>query len=215
LKKYISEGRDIVREIEVDTFEENPPLFQEYMSASPAERTIMDTQFKNMKTHARLTSKGMWYEWRMKLLEGLKIGLAQVSEGMMKDDEVLSAQESQLENTLSPLLQQHESLTNECMDLQSKVDAVPEDEREELDAVREQLVAMDSEIEEKRKRVLEFQKGLHTMDTAIQNVAEVREECIAAVKKSQKLCEECRGWTASEVALLKGKPSCLMLWQSL
>lgn len=169
----------------------------------------MDTQFKNMKTHARLTSKGMWYEWRMKLLEGLKIGLAQVSEGMAKDDEVLSAQEYHLENTLSPMLQRHEDLTNECMELQSKVDAVPEDEREELEAVREQLAAADADIEEKRERILEYQKQLQAMDIALESAAEVKEECTAVVKDSQKLCEEYRGWTASEVAVLKGKLSYL------
>src|SRR5580700_2650781 len=96
LKKYISEGRSIVREIENETFEENPPLFREYILATPDIRVLMDSQFKNVKTHARLLSKAMWYEWRMKLLDGLKVGLHKISEGMDADGEILHHQQELL-----------------------------------------------------------------------------------------------------------------------
>ena len=89
LKKYISEGRRIVKEIETDTFEENPPLFREYMSAAPDVKALMDNQFKNVKTHARLLSKAMWYEWRMKLQDGLEAGLLRISEGLDADEQLL------------------------------------------------------------------------------------------------------------------------------
>ena len=50
LKNYISEGRSIVKEIEADTYEDNPALFREYMDAAPDVKSIMDNQFKNVKT---------------------------------------------------------------------------------------------------------------------------------------------------------------------
>jgi len=164
----------------------------------------MDTQFKNMKTHARLTSKGMWYEWRMKLLEGLKLGLIQVSEGMTKDDEVLSKQEVALEKTLSPMLQQHENLTNECMELQAKADELPEDEREELEEVRKQLKSADAELQEKKERILGYRKRLEKMQTDSDNFKEAKEECLGAIKEAHKLSKDCRGWSAAQVAVLRG-----------
>lgn len=156
-----------------------------------------------MKTYARLTSKGMWYEWRMKLLEGLKTGLAQVSEGMARDDAVLTSQETVLEKTLPSMLQEHESLTDECMELQAKADEIPEHDKEELDAVRAELSIANAEIEEKRRKITEYQQKLRVTETGIQGVKEAKEECAAAMKEAKRVCEECRGWTATEVALLK------------
>ena len=50
------QAQNIVKEIEADTYEENPPLFREYISAPPDTKMVMDNQTKNGKTHARLLS---------------------------------------------------------------------------------------------------------------------------------------------------------------
>ena len=204
LKKYISEGRSIVHEIEVDTYEENPPLFREYLSASPEIRAIMDTQFKNVKTHARLLSKAMWYEWRMKLLDGLKDGLLRISRDLDEDAGILSQQEQLLQSVLPQLVQEHEQLAAEAEVLQSKADELASCDQEELEDVRERLVNVDAELEEKRRIVAELQEELREREQRIEDAVERKLECQAEIKEAERVREECRGWSGSEVAALKG-----------
>ena len=84
MKKYISDGRHFVRTMEANVMEENPLLFSEYLTAPPDQRTVMDNQFKNLKTSARLEARGEWYSWRSTLLRDLKIGLLGTMEGFMR-----------------------------------------------------------------------------------------------------------------------------------
>ena len=122
MKSYISEGRQVIRSIEAETYAENPALFNEYVTAPPDIRVIMDNQFRNVKTHARLLSKATWYEWRMKLLEGLKEGLISHVEEMKADDDLLSEREELLNRNVPLLVEKHGSLEQEATNLQQLVE---------------------------------------------------------------------------------------------
>lgn len=212
LRKYIHEGREIVREIEADTFEENPPLFREYMSASPAERAVMDDQFRNMKIHARLLSKGTWYEWRMKLLEGLKEGLGGHLEGMQKDDAVLSRQEKVIEPALAAARAENVRLEVECATLRKQADQFPECDREELRVARIQLGSLNEQVLSKKKAVAELKAKLDTNKIAIGKAQAAKTECQEIIKEAQRIREACRGWSVAEVATLRGTASGRVYW---
>ncbi|KAI9773486.1 MAG: hypothetical protein M1835_006154 [Candelina submexicana] len=203
LKKYISEGRNIAREIEADTFEENPPLFRDYISASPDVKSIMDNQFKNVKTHARLLSKAMWYEWRMKLLEGLREGLIRVAEGMEGDEILLREQEQMLAAVLPRLVRGHEQMTEESEKLQAQADELASCDQEELLGARQKLTHLDEEIEAKKITVQHLQDQLREKEEGIEAVSERKIECIEEIKEAERVREECRGWSANEVSVLK------------
>ena len=209
LKKYISEGRNIVREIETDTFEENPPLFREYISAAPDVKAIMDSQFKNVKTHARLLSKAMWYEWRMKLLDGLKEGLLRIKEGFLEDAEILSQQEELLQPVLPGLVEEHEALAADAQLLQAQADELASCDQEELTDARKQLLEVNEDLEAKRQMVADLQQQLREQEEDIERVAERKQECIEEIKEAERVREDCKGWSASEVAALKGITSSL------
>ena len=213
LKKYISEGRSIVHEIEADTFEDNPPLFREYLSASPDVRSIMDNQFKNVKTHARLLSKAMWYEWRMKLLDGLKEGLLRIGEGLAEDSEIMAQQEQLLDSVLPPLIEKHTSLEAEAQMLQAQADELASCDQEELKEAREKLVAVDEELEAKRRLVSELQEKLKIQEESIEQAAERKQECLEEIQEAERVREQYRGWSGSEVASLKGEQSLLIVIQ--
>jgi kinetochore protein Spc7/SPC105 len=104
LKKYISGGRSVVRELEAVILEENPALFREYISAAPDVKILMDNQFKNVKTQSRLLSKEMWYNWRMDLLKELREGLLKTVDGMQVDMEVLQSQQQLIDFVLPGLV---------------------------------------------------------------------------------------------------------------
>ncbi|KAI0454893.1 hypothetical protein F5B21DRAFT_223574 [Xylaria acuta] len=205
LKKYISEGRRIVREIETETFEENPPLFKEYMTATPEFKTLMDNQFKNVKTHARLLSKAMWYEWRMKLQDGLKEGLEKIFEGMEADEGLLQKQQTLLNSMLPQLVQQFEALTTEREDLEAVAQELADCDPQDLQSARAELTNLDSDIETKRQKIKELRMELAETESNVDTAAQRKRTCVADIEEAEKVREECRGWTSNEINSLKAK----------
>jgi kinetochore protein Spc7/SPC105 len=204
MKNYIAGGRDDLRTLETEVYESQPPLFQEYMSAPPDERAIMDNQFKNMKTNARLQSKAGWHAWRSQLLTDLKAGLLQSKADFEDDAACLSRQEELLEATLPDLLSYNEELEARCRQLQDRADELSSDNRDELEAARERLVATDAEIEEKKRLVAELQAELSEKEARVEAVTERKNECLEEIKEAERVREEYRGWSANEVSVLKG-----------
>ncbi|KAI0882106.1 Spc7-domain-containing protein [Annulohypoxylon maeteangense] len=205
LKKYISEGRRIVREIETETLEENPPLFKEYMSATPEYKLFLDNQFKNVKTHARLLSKAMWYEWRMKLQDGLKEGLVTIAEGMKADEQLLQKEQKLLDSVLPKLIERFESLDVEHNNLESAVQEIADCDPEDLQAARSELTEVDANIEAKMKQIEQLRQQLGETESGISELSERKEECLSDIKEAEKVREECRGWTSNEVSSLKAR----------
>ncbi|KAI9783011.1 MAG: hypothetical protein M1816_001625 [Peltula sp. TS41687] len=203
LKKSISEGRSIIRQIETDVSAENPGLFREYLSAAPDVRLIMDNQFKNLKTYARLSSKAIWYDWRKKLLDDLKGGLLKNQDDMNKDEEMLVKYESLLSFISPHLVENHEYLRQERERLQVQADEIARSNQEELGNARSNLMAIRKEIEEKRALVeqkrTQIREKQEAIEVAIENQMTFREE----IKEAERIKEECRGWSASEVRLRK------------
>lgn len=193
-----------MREIETETFEENPPLFREYMSASADVKILMDNQLKNVKTHARLLSKGMWYEWRMTLLETLKEGLIKTAEGMMEDEKQLLYQQHLLDSVLPDMLQRVEELQGQETDLQMAADELANCDQEELSAARGQLVQLDADIEAKKAMIAELRKQLEGTELGIAAANEKKQTCLEDIREAEKIREEYRGWSSSEVSSLKG-----------
>ncbi|KAJ5184859.1 Kinetochore Spc7 [Penicillium cf. griseofulvum] len=203
LKSYISEGRQVIRSIEAETYAENPALFKEYVTAPPDIRVIMDNQFRNVKTHARLLSKATWYEWRMKLLEGLKEGLIRHVDEMKADDDLLSEREELLNKNVPLLVEKHDSLEQEATNLQQLVDEMENCDQDELRSTRSKLSEVDSEIATKRRELEQLQKEVQEKTTFIETGAEMRDEFLAQIQEAERVKEECRGWSAREINELK------------
>ncbi|RSM12194.1 hypothetical protein CDV31_006399 [Fusarium ambrosium] len=205
LKKYISEGRRIVKEIEMDTFEENPPLFKEYMAATPEIKTLMDKQFMNVKNHARLLSKAMWYEWRMKLQDGLKEGLLRIDEGMEVDKESLDQQKSLLDSVLPAIMTRYQSLVEESSNLEEVARELADCDPADLEAAREELSDLDQDIELKKKRIADLREQFQASEVEVEDLVARKQKCLEDIKESEKIREECRGWTSTEVNSLKAR----------
>lgn len=205
MKSYISEGRQIIRSIEEETLADNPPLFREYVTARPDIRLLMDNQFRNVKTHARLLSKAMWYEWRMKLLEGLKEGLDRHVEEMQADDSLLSEQEAILQSVVPELVEKRALLNSEASRMQEIVDEMENIDPNELRMARERLAKVDAEIERKKRQLSEMQEDLQNKTDTIEAGAELKAEFLEQIREAERVRKECRGWSIKEVNALKGK----------
>ena len=193
-----------MREIETETLEENPPLFKEYITATPEFKLLMDNQFKNVKTHARLLSKAMWYEWRMKLQDGLKEGLVKIAEDMVEDEQFLQKQEALLQAVLPDLAKQFETLEREHESLRSVAREIADCDPEELQAARAELNDVDSENAEKMRQIEELRQVLQETEATVNDMTERKQECISAIEEAEMVREECRGWSSAEIRALKG-----------
>ena len=200
----------MVREIEEDTFEENPALFREYMDASPELRAIMDNQFKNVKAHARLLSKEQWYQWRVQLLDGLKEGLLRIGEGLSEDVKVLAQQERLLKLILPGLVKEHEALESEVKLLQTQAEELASCDQEELSRARDRLLNVDLELEAKKQKLTALEQQQKDLDDTIGLKTQQKQKFIEEIKEAEKIQEECRGWSGSEVASLKGRSASLL-----
>jgi kinetochore protein Spc7/SPC105 len=204
MKKYISDGRHFVRTMEANVMEENPLLFSEYLTAPPDQRIIMDNQFKNLKTNARLEARGEWYNWRSTLLQDLKSGLLGTLDGFKRDETKLMNQEQLLDTVLPPLIERQTSLSDKCQQLQQRHDELNSCDREELEQTREKLGATNSELDDKRQLLQRLQQELAEKDARIEAARQRKLECVEETKAAERVREECRGWSTSEVADLKG-----------
>ncbi|THC94440.1 hypothetical protein EYZ11_006077 [Aspergillus tanneri] len=204
LKSYISEGRQVIRSIETETYADNPPLFREYMTAAPDIRLLMDNQFRNVKMHARLLSKATWYEWRMKLLDGLKDGLNRTVDEMKADDERLSKHEAVLNEVVPALIEKQASLDGEATTLQQLADEMENCDQDELRGAREKLASIEEEIATKKKQLQELQGEVQDKSRRIETGTELKAEFMAHIQEAERVKEECRGWSAKEISELRG-----------
>ncbi|KAI5287763.1 hypothetical protein KEM54_005759 [Ascosphaera aggregata] len=203
LKNYISEGRNIIRSIEEETFAENPPLFREYLSAPPDVRALMDNQFRNVKTNARLQSKAMWYEWRMKLLDGLKQGLDKHVEDMEHDEAIISEQEKLVDNALPNLLEERSKLEDEVGKLRRKVEELQSVDREEILATRSKLVDADKRLASRREELEQTQAQLDEIADTVRSAAEMKADMLKEIEEGERLLAERRVCGLQEMRQLK------------
>ena len=186
-------------------FEDNPLLFREYMSAPPDIRPIMDNQFKNVRTNARLLSKAMWYEWRMKLLDGLKEGLTTISHGMEADAQSLTHQEQLLQPILPNLTTEHEDLERKVQVAQAQAEELASCDQEDLKEAREQLVDIQKDLETKRQLVEELQNQLREREDRLEEILACKPVYSRETEIAETTRQDCRGWSTQEVASLQGK----------
>lgn len=172
--------------------------------AAPSDiRSIMDNQFRNVKTHARLLSKATWYEWRMKLLEGLKEGLNRHADDMKADDEVLTKHEAVLNGVVPALVEKHSSLEQEATSLQQLADEMENCDQDELRSARENLATIEDEIASKKQELQELQTEVQEKTDTVEAGTELKAQFMAQIQEAERVKEECRGWSAKEINELK------------
>lgn len=209
LKKYIKEGCKVVRTIEDNTLVENPMLFREYIDAPPDIRLIMDTQFKNVKTHARLLAKDIWYEWRMNLLDGVKT-LLEDNLVSMKADEALIEEAEALAGVVMPGLK---ARFEEAKKTAARIDEVKKriesDDKQQLKEARDRLKSVQERIEEAKKKLAKHRKEVEELGASTETQEKKKAVLQECIEEAERVKEMNRGWSEDEVASWKDKVSVL------
>ena len=202
LKSYISSGRKIIRSIEAETLQEQPALFREYVEARPDVKMVMDNQFRNGKTNARLQSKEGWYAWRSQLVDGLRGGLEGIKQGMETDGERLAEQETLMEQIVPGLVERYEHLEREAQMLKQRADEINNVDQESIRQARAELSKIDTSVNEHEILLEQLQQQIRDKDDALTAAAELKEEFQAQIDEAERVQEESRGWSSKDVLAL-------------
>lgn len=143
----------------------------------------------------------------MKLQEGLKEGLDRIAEGMDDDDKVLRRQQDLLDSVLPDMIKYFESLESEHEDLEEVAKELEDCDPEELQNARKDLVSMDQAIEERKRKIEELRAQIEVSQTSADSLAKQKQQYLEEIQEADKIREECRGWSSTEVSAIKGKSS--------
>ncbi|OAA57375.1 chromosome segregation protein [Niveomyces insectorum RCEF 264] len=205
LKNYIEEGRSIMREIETETYEDNPPIFHEYTTATPAMRAQMDSQFKNIKIFARLQSKKQWYEWRTKLHEGLQEGMRKTLADLEQDQEVLRQRRTTVDAVYPALLAECETLERERVRLEAFARQLGGPDGPSLVAARLQKRKLQNILDERRRAAAESAAALLESKARVAAMKAEREQYLLELEEAKRIQEERRSWSHQEISSLKAQ----------
>lgn len=203
LKSYIASGRKMIRSIELETLEDQPALFREYVDARADVKVVMDNQFRNGKANARLQSKEGWYAWRRQLVEGLRAGLEGLKAGMEEDARSLTQQEKALEDTVPAMVRHLGALEDEAKMLQQRAEEFESIDHDSLGKVRRQLDSVDTEVAEKMLLLGQLQQQVADKADALSAADELKAEFQAQIAEAERVQDECRGWKVEEVRALR------------
>jgi kinetochore protein Spc7/SPC105 len=209
MKSYISSGKGEIKNLEAEAMDNQPPLFHDYASASATEKTIMDAQLRDLKTNARFQSKAGWHNWRSQLLNDLKSGLLQTSKDLDQDDKMISQVESSIAGILPDMLHKEAELQDELNKLEHRKQNLEENSGDEVQQARNDLLAVDAELAEKKALYESLQLTFREQQSSLEDAQSWKEETTAAIAEADRITEEYRGWSVSEVSTLQDQLSSL------
>ncbi|KAK9320649.1 Spc7 kinetochore protein-domain-containing protein [Lipomyces orientalis] len=149
LRKNIEEGKELFDRLESSIMDDKPELFRQYVSSSLDSQAAFCAQFKIIKSYARLQSKGVWYKWRSKLLDGVMHTLTKNTASLNDDCMKLKNNEQKLQSAISDIKSRHSTLKSRLEQLRKRKSEVAECNQEELQSARHNLSRIELDIERK------------------------------------------------------------------
>ena len=204
LRNYITSGRKAIEQVEAETMTEQPALFKQYVDARPEIKAVMDNQFRNGKTNARLQSKELWYTWRGRLVDSLRTGLEQeIKEKMEEDKHVLLDQQRTLDQVVPQLDTRRHQLESQLRDLRRRLGELESLDHDALKEKRRELCKLDQDVSERSQQLSELQQQLHEKAEILSSASELRQEMQDQINEAVRVQEEQRRWPAKDVANYK------------
>jgi len=203
LERHIKEGRDVIDEIEEIAEAENPPLFQEYIRAPADIKALMDNQFKNIKTNARLTAKRDWYQWRMKNVDSVKDVLQRNLDGLRADERFVEEQKTVLDPLLPDIKKSWERVRYQLRKLEDMKQCIDMDDQDELMAARSRLADILNKIETTRGQTQQKRQQTEKIDKDIKIKEAKESQLVASIEEAERIKEMNRGWSENEVRTWK------------
>lgn len=141
----------------------------------------------------------------MKLQHGLREGLERINHDMDEDIISLENQRQLVDSSLPTLASRYESLVRAHGDLEIYAKELAECDQNELNSARHQLVELEASIQARKKQIAELRTQLQLTESRKEQVSLQKDRCMVDIKEAEKVREECKGWTAKEISVYKGR----------
>ncbi|KAK9448898.1 Spc7 kinetochore protein-domain-containing protein [Limtongia smithiae] len=203
LRKNIQEGNEMFERLDDETSEENPALFRRYMSATVDTQVAYCAQFKMIKNYARLQSKGVWYEWRAKLLDGVMNTLTKNLAALKEDAPKLAEVDNIVGPTIAEIRDRHYQLKTALEQLHKRKLDVEECDQEEVDQARLKLVDARSAVKTKRTTKLSLESEQAQLTESLDCGNAALKATRQAISDAERIIEENRGVDTAQVETAK------------
>jgi kinetochore protein Spc7/SPC105 len=148
----------------------------------------------------------------MKLLDGLKEGLHKIKHEMTADEVFFARQETLISSALLPLIEQHSARQQQQKELEAAAEELANCDQDQLSHARQSLLSIGADVEDKKHLLESLQRQMQENEERIKAATEAKQSCLEAIKEAEKIREEHRGWTATEVGALKGEGQTSYEW---
>lgn len=124
---------------------------------------------------------------------------------MTTDDELLREMEEMIASIVPDLVKKYEALEQENEELEAVARELADCDPADLEAARADLASVDEDIAEKTRKLAAMRLQLEESEESIRDMTARKQQCLDDIKAADQIREECRGWSSSEIAMLKGK----------
>ena len=125
----------------------------------------------------------------------------------MGDNDALADQERILQDSLPSLLDHYERMREEYTELQRKAAELDDCDQDDLAQTRQQLITANQSIRAKQERLAALKQQSKQLDTSFEDAQDAKIENLQAIQEAQRVREQYRGWSTTEVSKIKGRSS--------
>ncbi|KAK9466883.1 Spc7 kinetochore protein-domain-containing protein [Lipomyces arxii] len=205
LRKNIEEGNDLFERLESETIEENPQLFRRYVQSSLDSQAAFCAQFKVIKSFSRLQAKGIWYEWRSKLFDGILGTLAKNITFLKEDCANLAKLEETVEPTVADIKVRHSEMRARLEQLKKRKNDAADCDQEELMIIREKVSLIEPDCQEKRKVKTGLVEEDGRLSVDISAITGKIQETQSAMPSLEQVIEDNRGIDTGTIQVVKNE----------
>jgi len=165
----------------------------------------MDGQFRLLKSHSRLLAKGVWYEWRKKLMQGVRAIMEKNLKGLLEDEESVERVEKRLSGTFDRISKKHADLKEKLAVAKQRKNAIEASDKTESASARNEMESLAAELQLKKKHMGELSFEVAQMHTKLAKKEADCNSLKGVISDARRIQRENRGHDYEEIAEFKGE----------
>ncbi|CAN6638104.1 hypothetical protein TRVA0_016S02520 [Trichomonascus vanleenenianus] len=189
MRNNVRDTKELFTQLESETLEENPILFREYLEASADTKQIMNAQFKLIKSYARQQAKGVWYDWRSQLTNGVHEAMKRNLKDLQDDLSLLKTRKTHIEQAHAEVKDKYTKTRQKLEALRKRRDELKNCDRESIINSQTRLASQKKELSDvkmehevkvedlraKRAKIEELMQQKRFLQEKIQDAEKVRQ----------------------------------------
>ncbi|KAJ3407644.1 hypothetical protein HDV05_005324 [Chytridiales sp. JEL 0842] len=181
LTEHIEEGRQSIRDMEIDVASFTPELFFKYAEASDLDRETLLQHLKLAKSYARLKTKEAWYGWREKILVPFNQAIVRNIESCKKDLHTIDNINEQILETLSAGVDNLETNTAEAEKLQKRYSQLSTCNDKDIVDLKDQISHLREQLEETPKLIDQANETLSSLVASEKELGNVANQLVQEI----------------------------------